>query len=106
MAFFFLKKFDLLSDCEQYRQNELFRNSVTSTNNVTCQNCVIKDHKMKVQYIGCSNADCYTGKESCPKKYKVPICLSEKKNSGKIRLFERGKHLSKLNSLTHWGYYF
>ena len=100
----FLGKFNNYQEFKNYRNSKLYKVSILSTNTVTCQNCTIKDHKMTVQYVGCSNEHCFEEKILCKKSYKIQTCLkSEVDFPNKVRLFERDKHNSRIKDVTHWG---
>lgn len=106
MIFKLLAEFNCKEECDQYRQ-QLFRQAVltTNTNNYTIWEGT--EHKMRVQYINCSNENCVVGRtENCPKSYKIQTCSRDRKFNGKLRLFQRGDYNSKIDSKVTYGIIF
>ena len=106
MIFKLLAEFNCKEECDQYRQ-KLFRHAVLTTNTNNCTICEGSEHKMRVQYLNCSNENCVVGRtEKCPKSFKIQTWLRDRKFNGKVRLFQRGEHNSTIDSKVTYGIIF
>ena len=70
-----------------------FSNKKTNTQN-NCTICKSKEHKMRVNYLFCSDTNCNTNNRKCACEYKVCVCL---KNSHDGIIVENHYHVYKLN---------
>ena len=97
-----LKEFNNSADCDIYR-TKLFRHGIIHSQNVNCQNCVEATHKMKVQYIKCSNKECVRDDIGCTKRYKIQTCLKTNEIERKVVLFKLSTHNTFINHDVHYG---
>ena len=78
----------------QVFKNALFSYSTTHTKNQNCTICSDNDHKMKMTYGICTNANCNQNNDICSKRYKTLIC----EKTSKIEMYHLGNHKSEIDS--------
>ena len=95
-------EFESYKHFEDYRKT-LFRCGILSTNKRPCTICVNGNHQIRIQYLSCSNRDCFANGKACPKRYKVYTCFKNEDLIGKVQLWELDSHNSEENSNKFYG---